>query len=286
MPTRLISFANSTVSVTYHSGQPAVMVDFLFRYLSAAEGPPPHQAFRLLSGEETSRLILYRDETQLYTGDSPATAAELLMGEVCFHLADRSQGGLLFHAAALAWQGQGLLLPGSTGAGKTTLTAWLLTRGFDYLTDELVFMPIGSDIIHAFIRPLNLKRPVRSIWQRWVSGINPAGLILTDAHLDLVAPVLFRLAAAEFDSSCPNSETPPLRLIIFPHYQLDSEFSLQPLSKAQTGKALLESLVNARNLPEYGFSEITRLARRVPAYRVNYGDFSQIGERIEELMNG
>ncbi|MFN8459219.1 MAG: hypothetical protein U0401_31980 [Anaerolineae bacterium] len=106
-----------------------------------------------------------RGETLLYRGDYPAVAAELLLGDSCHHLADRSQGGLLLHAASLTWQDRGLLLPGTSGAGKTALTAWLLSQGFGYLTDELVFVPWGQNSVRALTRPLNLKRPARFLWE-------------------------------------------------------------------------------------------------------------------------
>jgi hypothetical protein len=77
---------------------------------------------------------------------------------------------------------------------------------------------------------------------------------------------------------------PPLGLIVFPRYLPGSDLALRPLSKAQAGLALMECLVNARNLPGHGFSEIARLARRAPAYKLNYADFDQIGERIEMLL--
>ncbi len=160
MPTRLITFGGSTVAVVYSGDQPAAIIDFLFRYLPPELNPrQPHVTFNLSPADAPGQLTLRRDEALIYTGDSPARAAELLQSQVCYHLADRSQGGLLFHAAALSWQGRGLLLPGATGAGKSTLTAWLLTQGFEYLTDELVFIPAGSEKLHAFTRPLNLKHP-------------------------------------------------------------------------------------------------------------------------------
>ena len=42
-------------------------------------------------------------------------------------------------------------------------------------------------------------------------------------------------------------------------------------------------LVNARNLPDHGLSEVARLAQVAPAYRMSYADFGQIGERLEAL---
>jgi len=41
-----------------------------------------------------------------------------------------------FHAASLAWEGEGLLLVGDTGAGKTTLSYLCMQAGFGYLSDE------------------------------------------------------------------------------------------------------------------------------------------------------
>ena len=46
----------------------------------------------------------------------------------------------------------------------------------------------------------------------------------------------------------------------------------------------MECLVNARNLNGHGFNEATRLAREVPAYRLTYSSFSQLGNRLEEIL--
>jgi hypothetical protein len=44
------------------------------------------------------------------------------------------------HAAGLSLNGKGLLLPGTSGAGKSTLTIALLRAGFDFLTDDTIFL--------------------------------------------------------------------------------------------------------------------------------------------------
>ncbi|MFQ5706385.1 MAG: hypothetical protein ACE5HO_02995 [bacterium] len=41
-----------------------------------------------------------------------------------------------FHAAACSWRNRGLLLPGASGAGKTTLSYFLAKAGFKHLSDE------------------------------------------------------------------------------------------------------------------------------------------------------
>ncbi|MCP4513786.1 MAG: hypothetical protein GY824_00965, partial [Delftia sp.] len=138
---RIVSFGGSAVAIDHSGERAAASVAFLFRHAPGGGDVAPHVTLRIASKEKGGGLTLYRDEELIYAGDCQATWAELLLGETCHHLADRSRGGLLFHAAGLAWQGRGLLLPGGIGAGKSTLAAWLASRGWDYLTDELVFVP-------------------------------------------------------------------------------------------------------------------------------------------------
>ena len=46
----------------------------------------------------------------------------------------------------------------------------------------------------------------------------------------------------------------------------------------------MQCLVNARNLPGRGLSEIARLATTAPAYRVAYASFDQIEDWIAPLL--
>jgi hypothetical protein len=275
---RLISFAGSTVAVEYEGPRPAAIVDFLYRDVlaNANDDVAPHVTYRITSGARPGRMALYRGSALIYEGESEAVLAELLLGETCHHLAERSQGGLLFHAAGLAWRDRGLLLPGGIGVGKTTLAAWLVTRDLDYLTDELVFVPQGTNRLQPFTRPLNLKHPSSTVLQNYLDLEEHAAYIWSTPHADLVPPTALR--------SANRLSEPPLRLIIFPRHLPASEFVLRPLSGAQAGLALMECLINARNLPGHGLSEIARLARAAPAYRMHYANFEQIRDQIDPLL--
>jgi hypothetical protein len=273
----LVSFAGSTVAIEYSGARMAAIIDFLYRHIPADSDVPPHVTYRAEPGAQPDALTLYRDDTLIYEGDSDAILAELLMGDANYHLADRSRGGLLFHAGGLTWQGKGIILPGKMGAGKTTLTTWLVAQGLDYLTDELVFVPHGADTIQTLTRPLNVKKP------SWVALQTvpscdleaQAARILSTPRSDLIPPDL--LGPVQLSE-------PPLGLILFPQYLPGSEFALQPLSKAQAGLALMECLINARNLPDHGLSEIARLAQVAPAYKLTYADFDQIRGPVEVLL--
>jgi len=282
MGRRLICFAGSSVAIEHEGERAAGIVDFLYRYMPSGDdhATASHVTFRLAPGAEPDRLALYRDGKLTYEGTSDAFLAEMLLGETGYNLADKSRGGLLFHAGGLTWDGKGLLLPGSIGAGKTTLTMWLALQGIgglDYLSDEMIFFPDGSDAMQTYTRPLNLKSPARAALKGLFDFEAHADCILSTSYGDLIPPELLNFAGA-------RDET-PVNLFLFPRYAAESEFELKPLSKAQAGLALMECLVNARNLPEHGFREIARLARIAPAYKMSYAHFDQIGKQVEALFH-
>jgi hypothetical protein len=60
------------------------------------------------------------------------------------------------HAGAVAWRGQGIVLPGRSFAGKSMLVAALLRAGATYYSDE--FAVLGPDgRLHPYARPISLR---------------------------------------------------------------------------------------------------------------------------------
>jgi hypothetical protein len=275
---RIIHFAGSSIFVEYSGEKAARIVDFLYQFLPAnidSEGIADVN-YRILPGSESDRLLLYREDTLIFEGNGEADLAEMLLGYTGHDLADHSRGGLLFHSGALAWKGKGLLLPGGIATGKTTLTLWLATRGFSYLTDELVYIKDGANTFRSFTRPLNLKAPSRTVLQNDFDLGKNREYVLSTALGDLISPVLFK-------SGERRGET-PLSLIILPRYNPGRDFIFRPLSKAQAGMELMRCLVNARNLPAHGFPEVARLVKMVPGYSMSYSHFDQIGDCVEGLF--
>lgn len=272
---RTIRYAGSTVAIQY-ADSVAEAIDFLFRRAPAGGDAEPEVTYRVVASNEGDDTTLFRGEAPLYRGSSIPTLAELLLGDVCHELAKGSQGGLLFHAAGLSCQGRGVLLPGGIGAGKTTLAAWLTAQGLDYLSDEMIFFARGSDRLTSFTRPLNLKHSSRPALQPVFDFEAHAERILSHSRADLVPAELLN----------PHSQPgqPPLDLILFPRYEAGATFGLQRLTGAQTGLALMECLVNARNLPEHGFPEVVRLARSAPGYVLRYRCFEEIEDAVGELL--
>jgi hypothetical protein len=278
MERRILAFAGSVVAIEYEGPVAAGVIDFLFGAMPEPENPPGESlaTYRLSRGNGPDRLILRRDGIQIYEGNREGFAADLLLARSSSDLAEKSTGGLLFHAAALELNGGMLLAPAGTGGGKSTFTLWLTTRGYGYLTDEAVYVPEGSDVACPFIRPLSLKRPSRSVLEASFDFTGNADQVLPSSESDLIRPSALTRASGKTGL--------PVRHIIFPRYRPEASFAWEPLTPARTGQELMQCLVNARNLPGHGFSEVVRLAKGSKGYRATYSHLDQIAGKIDEVL--
>lgn len=281
MSTRLrweICFAGSMVTVEYDCPLVKEILDSII-YPFESNGPDePHASFFLDVSQDTPPIIsIYQNGQEVHKSRQIANVSESLMSLICHQLADNSQSGLLFHAAGLARKKDGILIPGGIGKGKSTFTAWMLSLGFDYLSDEMVYFPWKSNRMISLHRPLNIKKPSRVVIDRIVDVNNPGKNTLVGTHSDLIDPALIN----------PKTKytQPVVKWILFPTYKKDVNPSWQYLTTAQTGLELMKCLVNARNLPAHGFSETARLARSAQGIIFTYSSFDQIKHRILELFN-
>jgi hypothetical protein len=266
-----------------YRGLPAEqVVSFIFRDLAQPlrlrdNSTSAHFTYLLESDDEIGGLRLYHAGELERECASEADMALHLIGQTCFRLAYFSTGGLVLHAALVSWREHGILLPGSTGKGKSTLAAWLLRCGYDYLTDELVFVAGGEfPVGYGLRRPLNLKRAARPLLGDIFQISASSSGMMTSNPVDLIQPERFGRGSVLSHI--------PISAVIFPSFQVEAAFDLHRLSKAQASLELMQCLINARNLPEHGFPNVVGLARSIPVYQMLYSDFSAVEPAIQNVL--
>ena len=252
------------------------LIEFLYRDTNAdvVESPGVKLTVTLNEGE----LAFQHNGEQLYRGTEEAVLATTLIRQTIHHLIDNNSDGMALHAAALSKNGKGIVLPGRSGSGKTTLSTWLAARGYNYLTDEFVFIAQNSDTIQAFARPPNVKVRGFDALNAYFDREKHQDQTIQSKHVAMIPPHLLN----------PHNtlETARVSLIMFPKFKRNSALKLEKLSKAKAGLALMENLVNARNLNGHGFNEAARLVRSVPSYRLEYGSFDQLEADFDEILPG
>lgn len=190
----------------------------------------------------------------------------------------KRRGRFALHAAGVAVEGQGILLPGSSGTGKSTLAIALVRAGMDFLGDDLVFLcPVDggvrglafpddidfTDATARFFPELDAlpRRGVRDGWpKRQVSVDELAGV---------------RLA---FDCR-------PCALV-FPRIGTAASSRLEPMTPPE---ALLELAPNVlltdQSSSQAHLDALARLARQCACFRLYTGqDFDALPDRLGALV--
>jgi hypothetical protein len=233
-----------------------------------------------LSANNSGNFSLFQNDELIWKGTDSGYLAEKFLSQLCWYFADRCNNGLLFHAGAVQYQENCILIPGKCGSGKTTLISWLVKEiGCKYLTDELVFFPFGEKVVQSFHRPLHLKKASLPVIQPFWD----VDRIEEKYHISCQFSDLIAVPGNYSGESQIRKDT--LKVILFPQYQYDSSVQWSSLTAAETSFHLMQNLVNARNLEGYGFSETTRLMNKVQGYLFTYSSFNQIYENILRVIH-
>jgi len=116
------------------------------------------------SGLHVISLRCAQDHEWLELARAPdvATAALTAADDAEFRVALHAPSKLFVHAAAVAWQGSVIVVPGRTCTGKSTLAAALVRAGAAYYSDEFAVID-EAGLVHPFARPPTaLAR-----WESW-----------------------------------------------------------------------------------------------------------------------
>ena len=157
---RLLDF-----DVAIHSPDPTVidLVDELYGPLRIS-GEARHALFL---GPAPARdhpgYFAALDGSMLVRTPARSIAFAHLLFEANQQAIEQTAGVTRMHASAAALDDAAVVMPGAMGAGKSTLVAGLMTRGFAYLTDEVVALDPSSGAVVPYPKPLSLGTPPESL---------------------------------------------------------------------------------------------------------------------------
>ncbi|WP_374619198.1 glycosyltransferase [Devosia sp.] len=194
------------------------------------------------------------------------------------HVVDRVIRGLIgevgsdpaLHAGLVSLGDGAALIAGPTGAGKSSLAAWLASRGLRLWTDELVVLAAGGRELVPLRRAL----------------VGKAG---TTAILAELPPFRGKRQVAmaggvAYDTDAPAG-TPPsaVRLVLLPHFEAGAALTVRALRPAQAGFRLMACNLNARNFVDGGLNAISTAMAGALCLEVTYSHFDQLDGAFETL---
>lgn len=240
------------------------LAEFLFEDFPGARNTQSVKQYDIISSGPIPMLSLWDDDKRLYFGESRYKLAYILINEVIFHSINNNDTHHALHAGCVCKDNRCFILPGRSGNGKSTLTSWLVLNGFQYLTDELVFLNSDAEVL-PLTRPISLK-----------IGPDHPSWLLSGEHTNIISSdtgsmIPHRLLNTEF-----KQQQPKVTDIIFPLFKPDAKLELKKISPAKASLYLLQSHVNARNLEGHGVSEMAAIVKQCRLYTLSYSSFNDL----------
>ena len=182
----------------------------------------------------------------------------------------------LFHSGALTRNGHGILIPGASGAGKSTTTAALAFSGFAYCTDDVAVFGMDRGL-RPFPKVLALKPPGWKVISTHYRESAEAVVYSSgqDGVTYLRPPVL---------PSAESSMTGvPVDHIFLPRKDDPNAPVIDKISKTEVVKVLTEESLDLQLLRGAAFEGLIDLVRDAECYTLNVLDLSAAVEAVKEL---
>ena len=167
------------------------------------------------------------------------------------------------HSAALATHKASLLLPGTSGIGKTTFALALALRGRDQglrlLSDDVVFIRPDTFVPECFPRQFHVHEDA-------LPRLEPLGLRY--APEDHIGQHLCSTVLGKWD----RAPGPPIKWVVFPALEPEGRIALTEIPKAEAAVELMRFSKNIRRLPKGGARWVADLLADAGCYRLTRND--------------
>jgi hypothetical protein len=247
-------------------------------WIGAALGPlrcdaAPGVAIRIRARDDARWSLRVGDGEELTFG-SRLSVALRAVGEVNNLAVASVPDQLVFHAGAVSDDGRGVLLPGGSNHGKSTLTAALITDGFRYLTDEAA--AITEDLhIRPFAKSIALDPGSFPLFPELAPSGRLVGLSRAVAgrewHVDPV-----RVG--------PVSGPAPVAAVICPRWRAGAATRVSPVEPVEALHLLLgDTFEFSRGGPGV-FGCLVELVQSVPVVKLSYGETAAAVDAVREIL--
>jgi hypothetical protein len=218
---------------------------------------------------------LYVDSQRAVEHQDPAYVLEYLLWHLNQQVISGKGGLVLVHAAGLVRDGVGVILAAESEAGKTTLAAGLVRRGFDYLTDEAVAIRPENLALEPFAKPLSIDRGSWHVLADLEPDVEEA--VRPFLHDQWQVPATAIRAGALARTATPS-------IVIVPAYRDGSTTELTPVSRAEMLVKLVSLSFDFRADPRRNLDVLRRVVSASDCYRLAVGDLDRACELVEQCV--
>jgi len=207
--------------------------------------------------------------------------APLLHGQVVADAYERANCLISFHAGAVSNGRECLIFPALSGSGKSTLTAALVASGFSYCTDELVLLQAQTHLVQTIAAGIGIKSGSWDVLQPFYPHI-----MKLPAHRRLDGQAVRYLLPTPDQLSDDMAQHHPIRALVFPAYQPDTEPCLERLTPANALCRLTEAGTDMDGeLDDASVTELVDWIADMDSYELRYSKLEDAIAHVRELLS-
>jgi HprK-related kinase A len=193
-------------------------------------------------------------------------------------VAERIQDYVTVHAAVVERDGLAVIMPGEPGAGKSTLCAGLVARGWRLLSDELALLRPEEWRLDPFPRPVSLKDESISV----IRAFAPEFAMGPPCHDTAKGTVVH--VRVPTDSVRRSDQQARPAWLVFPAFERGAGARMEAEPPERAFRTLIDNAFNYSVQGRRGFHGIADLVERCPPWRLVYGDLAEGCRAVESLV--
>jgi hypothetical protein len=171
------------------------------------------------------------------------------------------------HGAAIAIKGRAAAVIAPSGSGKSTLAFTLIQHGVTYLSDELVPIDVGQNIVYPYPRAICLKSPPSKPYQLPSGTVRCGSLSYVPASTGVMRVAPMPIGALFFlDRTAPANPC-------------------EPMTTASAVAHLIANSLNSLAHQQWGVDAAFALAARVPCFALNSTHLENACDAVIAVMN-
>ncbi len=182
-------------------------------------------------------------------------AIEALERHIHLFIAMRTRQAVFVHAGVVNWQGNVILFPGPSFAGKSTLVRALCQAGATYMSDEYGIVDTEG-FVHPFPRPMSRRRQTRGNLRTPPEKLGWTG----------------------------NAAPLKVGAVVSVRYRENQEFQIEPLSGGNALLELMANTVSAREAPELALACLGRALSQAQCWKGVRGEARMAAKKILGLL--
>ena len=228
---------------------------------------------------DAPRFRVTRDDEILRENSRSEDVSRLLEWSITDAASRALTGYHRIHAGAVAHNGHGILLPATSGSGKSTTVAALALHGLDYCSDELAL--IGQD---SRLRPFPKIISLKAGGWREISRQFP-DLVEREGWPNVSGGGAWQVKPPVLPSLEWSQSGYPIDLVILPRHDTSQKTSLKPVSRSEALRDLVDQSMDLQLWGAGGLDVLVEVVRRAECYLLTSNSLAESVALVRELTS-